>query len=198
MTGAATVPLQSQVSLDSMSQGPALLRCNYLTRRAVALAALALGGALAVPRPGHGVPATVTRIAVLSPIPLLEDSDIIAHMAAMHIADLAHQTAELIIGDLRGSGRVALVNPSPPPASGMPPMPRFDVWREAGADVLVTGSIEPGKDRLKFDFYVWDVLTGQNLSVQEYVAQPDEWRQIAHRISSAVYERFTGEKRDFG
>jgi Tol biopolymer transport system component len=35
------------------------------------------------------------------------------------------------------------------------------------------------------------------LRAQRRVAQADEWRQIAHSISSEIYQLCTGDKRDF-
>ena len=48
--------------------------------------------------------------------------------------------------------------------------------------------------RLKVEFRLWDVSSGQQLTGQQYFTTPDNWRRIAHIVSDQVYERLTGEK----
>ena len=48
--------------------------------------------------------------------------------------------------------------------------------------------------RLRADFRLWDVLSGQQMSGQQFFTAPDNWRQVAHIIADAIYERLTGEK----
>src|SRR3984957_11725438 len=74
-------------------------------------------------------------------------------------------------------------------------VPQFNNWKSINAQALVTGRMtRQGDGRLKAEFRLWDVATGQPLSGQQYFTQPENWRRISHIISDQIYERMTGEK----
>ena len=73
--------------------------------------------------------------------------------------------------------------------------PDMAVWKQKGADSLVTGSVTPLADgRFDVRLRLWDVLRGQDLGGQSYAVTVADLRLSAHRISDFIYEKLTGEK----
>ena len=71
--------------------------------------------------------------------------------------------------------------------------PNFGAWRQAGVQGLVTGRV--GRDasgRMRAEFRLWDVASGQQLIGQQYGTDANSWRRVAHIISDAVYSKITG------
>jgi TolB protein len=107
------------------------------------------------------------------------------------------EVSSVIASDLRRSGlfqpvdRKAFIeqisNPDAPP--------RFADWRVINTQALVAGRVtREGDGRLRAQFRLWDVVTGQQLAGQQYFADPGNWRRVAHIISDAIFEALTGEK----
>ena len=73
--------------------------------------------------------------------------------------------------------------------------PQMDAWRVVNAQFVVTGRGQrTGDGRLKSEFRLWDVSTGQQVAGQQYVTDPNNSRRVAHIISDAIFTRITGEK----
>lgn len=73
--------------------------------------------------------------------------------------------------------------------------PDVALWRQKGADSLVSGSVVRLADgRYDVRFRLWDVVRGQDLGGQSYVVVQGDLRLVAHRISDFVYEKLTGER----
>ena len=73
--------------------------------------------------------------------------------------------------------------------------PNMDAFRLVNAQYVVTGRIGRQADgRLKASFRLWDVTSGSQVAGQEYFADANNWRRVAHIISDAIFTKVTGEK----
>jgi TolB protein len=105
--------------------------------------------------------------------------------------------AKVVTADLERSGLFRPIDPAAFAERNMDigVQPRFEAWKPTGAQALVNGFAETAADgRLKVDFRLWDIGAEQQLLGLQFMATPDNWRRVAHKISDAVYEKLTGEK----
>ncbi|HTV36059.1 MAG TPA: Tol-Pal system beta propeller repeat protein TolB [Xanthobacteraceae bacterium] len=113
-------------------------------------------------------------------------------------ADTAHGITQIVTANLQRSGLFAPIDPSAyiEKIVNFDSMPNFQDWRSINAQTLITGRVAQQSDgRLKAEFRLWDVLSGQQLGAgQQYLTTPDNWRRLGHIISDAVYQRITGNK----
>jgi TolB protein len=112
-------------------------------------------------------------------------------------SELARSISQVITADLRRSGLFLPIDPAAfiERIANADAVPRFADWKAINAQALVTGRLTRQTDgRLKSEFRLWDVFSGQQLIGQQYFTTPDNWRRVAHIISDAIYERLTGEK----
>ena len=105
--------------------------------------------------------------------------------------------SDIVQADLERSGQFRGVDTS---GSALDEGARPDValWRQKGADSLVTGSVSRLADgRYDVRFRLWDVVRGQDLGGQSYAVTQADLRLSAHRISDFIYEKLTGDKGAF-
>jgi TolB protein len=108
--------------------------------------------------------------------------------------DVGQRVSGIITNNLQRSGYFSPLDKSRfPERPSFDAAPRFEAWKAAGAQALVTGRVSrDASGRLKAEFRLWDVETGQQLSGQQYVTDANFWRRIGHIISDAVYTKVTG------
>src|SRR6267154_2090441 len=100
--------------------------------------------------------------------------------------------AQVITNNLKRSGLFAPIDPAAfiERIANIDTAPQFANWKTINAQALVTGRMtRQGDGRLKAEFRLWDVATGQQLTGQQYFTSPEYWRRIAHIISDQIYER---------
>jgi TolB protein len=105
--------------------------------------------------------------------------------------------AQVVTNNLRRSGLFAPIDQAAyiEKIVSIDAAPQFQSWKTINAQALVTGRMTRQSDgRLKAEFRLWDVASGQQLTGQQYFTSPEYWRRIAHIISDQIYERLTGEK----
>jgi TolB protein len=108
--------------------------------------------------------------------------------------DLGQRVSGIIANNLQRSGYFTPLDPSRfPERPSFDAAPRFDAWRAAGAQALVTGRVSRDTSgRLRAEFRLWDITSGQQLIGQQYFTDLNFWRRIGHIISDAVYTKVTG------
>ncbi|MBV8698889.1 MAG: Tol-Pal system protein TolB, partial [Bradyrhizobium sp.] len=112
-------------------------------------------------------------------------------------ADVGNGITGVITNNLKRSGLFAPIDPAAfiEQIQSFDKPPQFANWKSINAQAIVTGRATRQSDgRLRGEFRLWDVGSGQQLAAQQYVTQPEFWRRIAHIISDQIYERMTGEK----
>ena len=117
--------------------------------------------------------------------------------ASSGVSDVARQINVTVVDDLRTSGHFVLIDPAAIEAGDIDTVPQFSGWRSLGADALVTGRVNAVDDKLQTQFRLWDVAAGWQLVSMQFMSTPDHWPDVSHAISSTIYERLVGEKRDF-
>ena len=100
----------------------------------------------------------------------------------------------IIASNLKRSGYFAPLDKARhPERPSFDAAPQFEAWKAAGVQALVVGRVSRDPSgRLKTEFRLWDVLSGQQSAGQQYFTDPNTWRRVGHIISDAVYTKITG------
>jgi TolB protein len=109
---------------------------------------------------------------------------------------LGRQVADVVAGDLRGSGLFQPIGPGGIREVPYPEVtaPDFAAWGSANAQALVQGFVRVEADgRITVGCYVYDVALKSELARQGFVVAPRDWRRAAHKCADTVYSRLTGE-----
>ncbi|MEQ7153993.1 Tol-Pal system beta propeller repeat protein TolB [Brevundimonas aurifodinae] len=104
--------------------------------------------------------------------------------------------AEVLSGDLRRSGFFEPINPASFIETGLTlaNAPNFPQWTQIGAQAVLYGSVTPRPDgRNDVGFRLYDPYRQCQLVSYNFIATPEQWRRIAHKIADVVYQRMTGE-----
>ena len=108
--------------------------------------------------------------------------------------ELGGKITGIIANNLKRSGYFTLLDRGRfPDNPAFDAAPNFGAWRGTGVQGLVTGRVtRDASGRLRAEFRLWDVSTGQQLVGQQYGTDANSWRRVAHIISDAVYSKITG------
>ncbi|TCR70216.1 TolB protein [Bosea sp. BK604] len=158
-----------------------------LTRRsALALAGSAVSASLLVPAAARAELVIDLRKGTFQPMPIA-------------IADFGGESGVLVSGvitnNLKRSGYFQPIDKARHPDKNPPfdSVPQFDAWKAVGVQALVTGRVSrDGSGRLKAEFRLWDVVTGEQIDGQQYFTDPNNSRRVGHIISDAIYTKVTG------
>jgi TolB protein len=111
--------------------------------------------------------------------------------------ELSAGVSQVITNNLKRSGLFAPIDPAAfiERTTNVDNLPQFQNWKTINAQALVVGRVTRQSDgRMKTEFRLWDVASGQPLGGQQYVTSPEYWRRIAHIISDKIYEQMIGDK----
>jgi TolB protein len=165
-----------------------------LSRRDVLIGGAAAGGGLLLPSfVGAQTHFSVTEGNV-APLPIAIP-DFVAGSPAD--GEVGIGVTQVITNNLRRSGLFAPIEQAAfiERIVNIDAAPQFQSWKTINAQALVTGRMtRQGDGRLKAEFRLWDIASGQQLIGQQYYTSPEYWRRIAHIISDQIYQRLTGDK----
>lgn len=105
----------------------------------------------------------------------------------------AQNMTQVIEHDLNMSGQFRLVPPLP---SGYSGPEAVILWRRAGADSVLTGTVNHlGGGRYAVQMSLMDVASqGRVILSKTYQVNENQLRALAHHISDEVYQKLTGER----
>ena len=107
------------------------------------------------------------------------------------------EISSIVTADLKRSGLFAPIAKSAfiEQISNPDQAPRFQDWQVINAQAIVTGRVSKEADgRLRAEFRLWDTYANRQLTGEQFFANPQNSRRVAHIIADAIYEALTGEK----
>ena len=111
--------------------------------------------------------------------------------------DAARTVTSVTLNNFKRSVFLNPIDPGALPANAAPPdaAPYLAAFKAVNAQFVLTGrSQRAGDGRLKTEFQLFDVTTGEQVAGQQYVTEAANIRRVAHLLSDAVFSRITGEK----
>jgi TolB protein len=111
--------------------------------------------------------------------------------------DAARLVTSVITNNFKRSVFLKPLDPGSVPADAASPdaTPNLDAFRNVNAQFVLSGrSQKSGDGRLKTEFRLFDVTTGEQVAGQQFVTDNANTRRVAHLVSDAVFARLTGEK----
>jgi TolB protein len=108
--------------------------------------------------------------------------------------DLGSRISGIIANNLTRSGYFQVLDKGKfPERPAFDAAPQFGAWKNTGAQGLVTGRVtRDGSGRVKAEFRLWDLVSGQQVQGQQYTTDSASWRRVGHIISDSVYSKITG------
>lgn len=110
--------------------------------------------------------------------------------------NMGAEISGVIAADLRRSGLFAPIDKAAfiEKISNPDVAPRFEDWKVINAQAIVTGRVTEEPDgRLRAEFRLWDTFAGEQLIGEQFFANKQNWRRVAHIIADAIYKQITGE-----
>jgi TolB protein len=167
-----------------------MISSNRLTRWfAVVGSALSLSMGVALAGAASADPVIDVNQGVAQPLPVAIP---VFSGASPYGADIT----KVITANLERSGLFRPLDPATFIEKGLDVnlIPQFPQWKQIGAEALINGNVVLDPDgRLRVDFRLWDVPSGQSIVDLQFTATQENWRRVAHKISDAVYEKLTGQ-----
>ncbi|MDR2107667.1 MAG: Tol-Pal system beta propeller repeat protein TolB [Holosporaceae bacterium] len=76
---------------------------------------------------------------------------------------------------------------------GIDQKPTFSLWKTINAQYLMNAELKIEDGKVSASFVLYDVLSETAVGTFRAAADEANWRQLAHAMANAVYERITGE-----
>lgn len=112
------------------------------------------------------------------------------------LTEVAGDLVGVVKADLERSGLFAMIDEAAfiTQIADFDTVPQFADWRAIGADAMVAGTVLSASDgRLQVQFRVFDTRAEEQLEGLQLLADPADWRRVAHKVADGVYAKLTGE-----